>query len=100
MEILPLVIQLASGGLGGVAAGKLLPKFSLGNIGNILAGLVGGGLGGQLLGLLGIGSGGAEATAGGSGMDISSILTNVAGGGVGGGVLMSIIGFIKGLLKK
>jgi uncharacterized membrane protein YeaQ/YmgE (transglycosylase-associated protein family) len=97
MDILPLIVQLASGGLGGIAAGKLIPKASLGNIGNLVAGIAGGGLGGQLLNMLGIGGGGAEAS---GGMDISSILTNVAGGGVGGGVLMTIIGFIKGLLKK
>ena len=96
MDILPLVIQLASGAIGGNVAGKLLPKQSLGNIGNTIAGLVGGGLGGQLLGLLGLGGGGAE----GGSMDISSIISSIAGGGVGGGVLMTIIGYVKGLMNK
>jgi uncharacterized membrane protein YeaQ/YmgE (transglycosylase-associated protein family) len=95
MDILPLVIQLASGAIGGNVAGKLLPKSSLGAIGNTIAGLVGGGLGGQLLGLLGLG-GGAEAGS----MDLSSIISSVAGGGVGGGVLMTIVGYIKGMMNK
>ena len=95
MDILPLVIQLVSGAVGGNVAGKLLPKSSLGGIGNTIAGIVGGGLGGQLLGLLGLG-GGAE----GGGMDITSIISSIAGGGVGGGVLMTIVSFVKGLLQK
>ncbi len=95
MEILPLVIQLVSGAVGGNAAGKLMPKQSLGTLGNSLAGIVGGGLGGQLLGMLGIGG---DAAAG--SMDISSILTSIAGGGVGGGVLMAIVGFVKGMINK
>jgi uncharacterized membrane protein YeaQ/YmgE (transglycosylase-associated protein family) len=95
MEILPLIIQLASGAVGGNVAGKLMPKQSLGTIGNSIAGIVGGGLGGQLLGMLGIGG---DAAAG--SMDISSILTSIAGGGVGGGVLMAIVGFVKGLMNK
>ena len=35
MDILPLLIQLASGAVGGNVAGKLIPKLSLGNIGNL-----------------------------------------------------------------
>ena len=95
MEILPLVIQLVSGAVGGNAAGKLMPKSSLGTVGNSIAGIVGGGLGGQLLGMLGVGDGAAAGN-----MDISSILTSIAGGGVGGGVLMAIVGIIKGMMTK
>ena len=76
MEILPLIIQLASGAIGGNAAGKLMPKQSLGTVGNSIAGIVGGGLGGQLLGMLGIGG---DAAAG--SMDVTSIITSIAGGG-------------------
>ena len=95
MDILPLVIQLASGGVGGIAAGKLIPKASLGTAGKVISGIVGGGLGGQLLGLLGLGGDGAAGS-----LDLSSIISSVAGGGVGGGVLMTIIGSIKGMMKK
>lgn len=89
---MPLIIQLASGAVGGNLAGALLKKQSLGTLWNSIAGIAGGGLGGQLLGLLGI------ATSG--GMDISGILSNVAGGGVGGGALMAIIGLIRSATKK
>jgi len=91
--IVGILIQLVSGGAGGLGAGKVLPKLSLGGIGDIIAGIVGGGIGGQLLGMLGMG-----ATSG--NLDVSSILTNVLGGGVGGGVLMTIVSALKGLLAK
>ncbi len=86
-----IIIQLLCGGLGGIGAGKVMPKLSLGNVGNIIAGILGGVGGGQLLSALGIGS---------SGMDIAGILTSVLGGGVGGGVLMAIVSALKGILGK
>ncbi len=95
MDILPLIIQLASGAIGGNVAGKLMPKLSMGNIGNSIVGILGGGLGGQLLGMLGLGG-----VAEGGGMDLSSIVSSVAAGGVGGGVLMAIVSFVKGLMNK
>jgi hypothetical protein len=42
---------------------------------------------------------GSEAAGGGS-MDLTSILSNVAGGGVGGAILMAIIGIIKYKMAK
>jgi hypothetical protein len=33
-------------------------------------------------------------------MDLTSILSNVAGGGVGGAILMAIIGIIKNKMAK
>jgi len=92
-SLLPLIIQLISGAVGGNVAGSLMKKFSMGTLGNSLVGIIGGGLGGQLLGMLGI----ATST---GGMDIASIIGSIAGGGVGGGVLMAIIGVIKNALKK
>ncbi len=88
MEILPLIIQLISGAAGGNLAGSLMKKFSLGTLGNSLAGILGGGLGGQLLDLAGMAMGEG-------GLDVGSILASIAGGGVGGGALMAIIGLIK-----
>ncbi len=94
MDIVPLLIQLASGAVGGNLAGKLLPKSSLGTVGNSIAGILGGGLGGQILSMLGMGG------AAGASMDVSSIIQNLASGGVGGGALMAIIGVVKGMMKK
>jgi hypothetical protein len=92
-NLVPLIIQLVSGALGGNAAGALLKKLSLGGLLNSLLGILGGGLGGQLLKLLGV------ATAGG-GTDLGGILASIAGGGVGGGVLMAIVGAIKKAFTK
>ena len=55
MDLLPLIIQLASGAVGGNVAGSLMKNMSLGTLGNSLAGILGGGLGGQILGMLGMG---------------------------------------------
>ena len=93
-NIINIIIQLISGGVGGFGAGKAAPKISLGKVGDIIAGLVGGGLGAQLLGLLGLGGG-----AGGA-VDIGSILTSILGGGVGGGALLAIVSAVKNALGK
>ena len=78
-----MVDQSDHGDVGGNIAGALLKNFSLGPIGNTIAGVLGGGLGGQLLtGLLG---GGAP----------TGLLGNFAGSGIGGAVLMIVIGLIK-----
>ncbi|HPA18924.1 MAG TPA: hypothetical protein PLU30_14340 [Verrucomicrobiae bacterium] len=94
MDIVSLIIQLASGAAGGNIAGALLKQFNLGPVGNSIVGILGGGLGGQLLGMLGVGG-----TAAG-GLDIASILSSIAGGGVGGGALMAIIGVIRNMIRK
>jgi uncharacterized membrane protein YeaQ/YmgE (transglycosylase-associated protein family) len=100
-NMLPLIIQLISGAVGGNIAGALMKNFNLGPIGNSIAGLIGGGLGGQLLSML---TSGGAATAGmaatGSGMDVASILSSLAGGGVGGAVVMAIVGLIKAKMAK
>lgn len=96
MDIVSLLIQLASGAVGGNLAGSVLKKMSLGLLGNTLAGIVGGGLGGQILErVLGVG-----ATAATSGLDLGSLISQVAGGGVGGGVLMVIVGILRKLFAK
>ena len=91
--LLPLIIQLISGAVGGNVAGSLMKQFSLGTAGNSIAGILGGGIGGQLLGMLGMATGSG-------GMDLGSIIGSLASGGVGGGVLMAIIGVIKNALAK
>ncbi len=95
MDAVAMIVQLASGAVGGNVAGALLKKFSLGTLGNSIVGILGGGLGGQLLGLLGVAGGGA-----GGALDLGSIVSSIAGGGVGGGVLMAIIGLVRKLVTK
>ena len=92
-SLLPLIIQLVSGAVGGNAFGAIFKNLSLGGLGNSIAGIVGGGIGGQLLGMLGMGLGGG-------GMDAAGILGTVASSAAGGGVLMAVIGFIRKLMGK
>jgi len=87
-------LELAAGAAGGNLAGKLMPKSTLGTIGNCIAGIVGGGLGGQVLSMLGMGGGADAATR------IGIIIGKFLSGGVGGGILMAIIAPIKGILSK
>lgn len=90
-SLIPMIINLVSGAVGGNVAGKLFKSLNMGTLWNSIAGIVGGGLGGQLLGMLGVGGGGS--------MDLMGILQTVASGGVGGGVLMAIVGMIKKMMK-
>jgi hypothetical protein len=82
MNVAGLIIQLASGAVGGNVAGAVLKKFSLGTVGNSIVGILGGG--GQA----------------GGGLDLGSIVSSIAGGGVGGGVLMAIVGVIRNMMSK
>lgn len=91
--LLPLIIQLVSGAVGGNVAGSLMKSSSLGTLWNSVAGIAGGGIGGTILSMLGM-AGGADGA-----MDIMSILSSVASGGVGGGVLLAIIGMVKKMMN-
>jgi hypothetical protein len=95
MDIVTLIIQLVAGAVGGNVAGAAVKQYSLGTVGNSIAGVVGGGIGGQILTAI-VPSLGAAA-AGGS-LDIGAIIGQVVGGGVGGGVLMVIVGIIKQMM--
>jgi len=105
-EYLPLIIQLVSGAVGGNLAGSLLKKFSLGSVGNSIAGILGGFGGGKILDMLTGAEGSGDAVAAvadaatSSGMDMSSILSNVGGGAVGGGLITTIVGAVKGMMNK
>jgi hypothetical protein len=91
--IIGLIIQLISGGVGGNIAGAALKQYDLGMIGNTIAGVIGGGIGAQIIG--GVLGGGGSDPAGAGGLDIGSIIGQIASGGVGGGILMVIVGLIK-----
>ena len=100
-SLLPIIIQLVAGAIGGNAAGKAMPDKSLGTLGNTIAGVIGGVGGGQLLNiLLGGGALPADAAAAAGGLDIGAIIQDVAGGGIGGAVLMIVAGIIKGMMNK
>ena len=96
MNLLPLVIQLIAGALGGNAAGAILKDKSLGSLGNTIAGIIGGGLGGKLLSLL-MGGVAAEAA---SGFSASALIEQIVGGGIGGAVVMLLAGIVKNINKS
>ena len=87
-----ILMNLITGALGGVGAGKASPTFDLGMIGNIVAGLVGGGVLGQIVTLL-LPSVMAAAESG--NLSIGGIISQVIAGGAGGAILTAIIGAIK-----
>ncbi len=91
MDITSLIIEAVRGNVAGAA----MKENSLGTLGNSIDGILGGGLGGTILHLvMGL------AAAGGGGMDLQSILTNVGGGGVGGAILMAVVGIIKNKMAQ
>ena len=92
--IIGLIIQLISGAVGGNIAGAAMKQYNLGTIGNSIAGLIGGGVGAQIIGAL-VGGGTGTDLAGAGGLDLGSIIGQIASGGVGGGILMAIVGLIK-----
>lgn len=84
--LLPLAIHFIAGAIGGNVAGMVLKKFSLGPMGNSLAGIVGGALGGQLLERVGNVVGGFP----------GDIIT----GGIGGAILMVAVGIARKMAGK
>lgn len=94
MNIVPLLVSLVTGAVGGNAAGSIFKKLSLGTLGNSLAGILGGGLGGSILQTLGMGAGPSGS------MDMGAILGSLASGGVGGGAVMAVIGMVKKAMAK
>ena len=88
-----LVIGLLSGAVGGNVVGKTLGQLDQGTLINSISGVVGGGLGAAILG--GLGAGAAD-----GGLNIGSIISQVAGGGVGGTVVLAIVGIVKNMMEK
>ncbi len=101
--LIPLIIQAISGAAGSGIVGNLIKtvgmkfvtKLILGAIGGVAGGSIASGAG-PLDGLLG----GLMAGDARSGMDMGSILTQVAGGAVGGGALTGIGGILANMMKK
>lgn len=92
-NLMPLIVQLVSGAVGGNVAGAAMKDKSLGTIGNSIVGILGGGVGGQILNALGI----AVQT---GGADAGTVAGNIGTGGVGGAVLLLVVALAKKFLKK
>ena len=88
-SLLPLILQLVAGAVGGNIGGAAMKNSSLGNLGNTIAGAVGGVGGGSVLGpLLGMGASGN--------FDIG----NIAASAVGCIVLQIVAGLVKNAINK
>jgi hypothetical protein len=87
-----ILINLISGALGGIGAGKSSPTFDLGTVGNIISGLVGGGVLGQIVTLL-LPSVMAAAQSG--NLSVAGIISQVIAGGTGGAILTALVGAMK-----
>ena len=92
--IVNLIIQLIAGVVGGNAAGAALKDYNLGNLGNTIAGAIGGVGGGQILQALIP----AIASAAGGGLDLGAIVGQIVGGGAGGAILTIIAGLVKAMM--
>ena len=92
MNMEQILINLITGALGGVGAGKASPTFDLGTFGNIISGLVGGGVLGQIV-TLALPSVVAAAETG--HLSVGGIISQVIAGGAGGAILTAIIGALK-----
>jgi uncharacterized membrane protein YeaQ/YmgE (transglycosylase-associated protein family) len=97
MDLMSLVVSLVSGIVGGNVAGAAMHDKSLGPIGNSLAGLLGGGAGSVILQALGLLTGSG---AGAGGLDVGSLIGNIAGSGVGGALMLLIVSLIKSAAAK
>ena len=97
-----ILINLITGALGGVGAGKASPTFDLGMIGNIISGLVGGGVLGQIVTAVVLTQFGwvvllpsIMAAAQSGDLSVGGVVSQAIAGGAGGAILTAIIGAIK-----
>ena len=84
MDLTSLLVQAVSGAVGGSAVGAAAKQYSLGTLGNAIAGAVGGGVVGQLLGTM-------------AGPMIEGWIGNIAGGAIGGVIITLLAGVIRNM---
>lgn len=96
MDLIHPFIQLASGVVGSLAAASSLRQLSLGHVGNVLVGLVGGGLGGQILG----NALGTARLAARTGLDPGIVISEIAAGGTGGALFLALVGLVHRALVR
>jgi uncharacterized membrane protein YeaQ/YmgE (transglycosylase-associated protein family) len=98
MDIIGLLTNLIGGGIGGGVSGAALKEKSLGAIGNIIAGMVGGTLGSYILQGVGL-----LETLGVADMSVGSFANLAAEGGlsaISGAIVTAVAGVVKNKLGK
>ncbi|KRA50163.1 hypothetical protein [Devosia sp. Root635] len=105
--IVPILVQLVGGGVGGNVIGQIAKSLNLGTAGNTIVGAIGGFAGTWLAGmipgldaLVGKAAVAADATAVAGGLDWGALAGQGATGLVGGGILTAIAGLIKSSMAK
>jgi hypothetical protein len=102
--IVPILVQLVAGGVGGNVIAQIAKSLNLGTAGNTIVGAVGGIAGTWLAsmvpGLDGLVGAAAGAAGTGAGMDIGALVGQGATGLVAGGILTAIVGAIKSAMVK
>lgn len=102
--IVPILVQLITGGAGGNVIGQVVTSLNLGPVGNSVVGAIGGIIGAWLAGRVpGLDSlVGAAANAPGmvGGLDLGALAGQGAVGLVSGGVLTALAGLIKSSMVK
>lgn len=102
--IIPILVQLIGGGVGGNGIAAVLKQVNLGPVGNTIAGAIGGWLGtwlaGMIPGLSGLVGTAAAAAGTTGGLDIGALAGQGLTGLVGGGLLTTIAGLIKNATMK
>ncbi len=100
--LLPIIIQVITGIIGGQAVGAALKQAALGQLPKILGGAIGGVGGAAILGSL-LGGGTidpAAAAAATSGLGSALNLNNIVGGAGGGAILTGIVGQVMKSMNK
>lgn len=95
MDVIGMLVNAVSGGVGGNVSGVALKDKSLGAIGNTVAGVVGGVAGSYILQAVGVLS-----SAGLADMSVASMGTEAGVSAVCGAVLTAIVGFVKTKMAK
>lgn len=102
--LLPIIIQLVAGGVGGNVLGRLAKNMDIGTMGNSITGAIGGLAGtwiaGMVPGLDGLIGAAAGAAGGAGGLDIGAMLGQGVTGVAGGGILTAIVGLVKNKMMK
>ena len=99
--LLPIIVQVITGIIGGQAVGAALKTAAMGQLPKIRAGAIGGVGGGALLNSMMGGAVDPAAVAeavGGLGSSLN--IPNIVGGAGGGAILTAIVGAVMGAMKK
>jgi hypothetical protein len=97
--ILPIIIQIVTGIIGGQAVGAAVKQAAMGQLPKIISGALGGVGGAAILGSL-LGGGAVDPAAAMGGLGGALNLENIVGGAGGGAILTVIVGAVMNAMNK